>query len=249
VTQPSRVRAASVYVFVALALVLAALFVGAGFWQLDRLAQRRERNAALASRLAAAVVPFEDLKDTSSYRRVIVSGSPDYDNEIVYTGRSRQGSPGVYILTPVRRPTSDTAVIVIRGWVYAPDAATADLSRWREPRNLYHGYVAAFPTQRAASGGARNGRKVRTLSSTSVRNLLPYPIAALYVVAQDSASQTTPARLPMPTLDGGSHLSYAVQWFSFATIAIVGAAIIVIRARASRKDRLYIPNTIDTSPT
>ena len=28
--------------------------------------------------------------------------------------------------------------------------------------------------------------------------------------------------VPLPTLTGGPHLSYAVQWFLFATIAVVG---------------------------
>jgi cytochrome oxidase assembly protein ShyY1 len=34
-----------------------------------------------------------------------------------------------------------------------------------------------------------------------------------------------------PTLDNGPHLSYAIQWFSFAAIAITGAAIVAVRSR------------------
>ena len=48
------------------------------------------------------------------------------------TGRTRSGSPGVHILTPLRIPESDTALLVNRGWVYSPDARTVDLTRWRE---------------------------------------------------------------------------------------------------------------------
>jgi cytochrome oxidase assembly protein ShyY1 len=32
-------------------------------------------------------------------------------------------------------------------------------------------------------------------------------------------------------LDDGPHLSYAIQWFAFATIAVVGAGIVVARTR------------------
>jgi cytochrome oxidase assembly protein ShyY1 len=39
----------------------------------------------------------------------------------------------------------------------------------------------------------------------------------------------------MPELDEGSHRSYAFQWFAFAVISIVGAAIVVHRERAAKR--------------
>ena len=59
-------------------------------------------------------------------------GRFDYEHELVLAGRTRQGSPGVELLTPVRVAGSDTAVLVNRGWVYSPDGATVDHARWRE---------------------------------------------------------------------------------------------------------------------
>lgn len=215
--------------FAVLAAVLAALFVRLGFWQLDRLAARQERNAALTTRLAEPEAPFEQLPDSAAFRHARLTGTPDYEREVVLTGRSHNGSPGVYILTPVRRTGSDTAVIVIRGWVYAPDAASVDLSRWHETRTHFRGYALAIPPGQAAR--ASGERKLRMLTVGGVRELFTYPVAPLYLVSQDSVSASTPARLPMPSLDNGPHLSYAVQWFSFAAIAIVGAAIVVFRAR------------------
>jgi surfeit locus 1 family protein len=220
-----------VVVFVTLAVALAALFVRLGFWQLDRLGERRSRNADLTARLAQPIVAFEELRDTSSFRRAMVSGEADYANDIVYTGRSRNGSPGVYVLTPVRRVSNDTAVLVIRGWVYAPDAASIDLSAWRERRAFFSGYVSALPPALASESRRENGRKMRVLSTRAVRDLLPYPVAALYLVSQDSTADGTPVRLTMPALDNGPHLSYAIQWFAFAAIALIGAAIILRKAR------------------
>jgi surfeit locus 1 family protein len=37
-----------------------------------------------------------------------------------------------------------------------------------------------------------------------------------------------PRRLPPPSLDEGPHLNYAIQWFAFATIALVGAGAYLI---------------------
>jgi hypothetical protein len=70
-------------------------------------------------------------------------GTLDYDNEIVHTLRGRGGSPGVNILTPLRRVGNDTAVLVNRGWLYAPDGITVDTKPWREARISYSWSVCA----------------------------------------------------------------------------------------------------------
>ncbi|HLE56041.1 MAG TPA: SURF1 family cytochrome oxidase biogenesis protein, partial [Rhodothermia bacterium] len=117
------------------AIVLAAIFIALGFWQLGRLSERRAVNASLASRAAAASVPIARLPtDTANahYRRISVAGAYDYANETILTLRSRDGSPGVNIVTPARLPANDTALLVVRGWVYSPDGKTVDLTRWRE---------------------------------------------------------------------------------------------------------------------
>jgi surfeit locus 1 family protein len=45
----------------------------------------------------------------------------------------------------------------------------------------------------------------------------------------DSSLPARPIRLAPPALDDGPHLSYAVQWFSFATIAVVGGILLTVR--------------------
>jgi surfeit locus 1 family protein len=221
----------SITVFVTLAVVLSALFVRLGFWQLARLGERRAINAITAARLAHGETPFKELRHEAepALRRTMLVGIPDAANEFMITGRSRDGSPGVHIVTPVRVPGSDTAVLVNRGWVYAADAATADLARWREPRAEFHGYSLQLP----ASGlpPVVKGRSLRPFGIEGVRKLVPYPVRDLYLVSQDSQSDQTPARLPMPALDEGPHMAYAIQWFSFAAIALVGAAIVIRRER------------------
>jgi surfeit locus 1 family protein len=42
-------------------------------------------------------------------------------------------------------------------------------------------------------------------------------------------STRPPARIGPPPLDNGPHLSYAIQWFSFAVIGVVGLGILVFR--------------------
>ena len=218
-------------VFVAAALLAAALFVRLGFWQLDRLGQRRARNQILASRIGAPPTPWSDTS-AIRYRRVRVSGVPDYEREIVLAGRSRRGSPGVNLVTPVRLPGSDTAVLVNRGWVYSPDAARVDHRRWREGDTLtVEGYVEAF-TEPGPGDLPAHQRLARRLSYEAVSARFPYPVAGAYVVAVDTATDgrsAAPTRSGIPTPDEGPHFGYALQWFAFAAIAVVGAGIAVAK--------------------
>lgn len=222
--------------FCALAVALAVLFVRLGIWQLDRLGERRAQNADTRARLSQPTTSFARLRREKAgwLRQTALEGVPDYANEFVVTGRSRNGSPGVHIFTPVMIPGNDTVVLVNRGWVYSPDAATVELGRWREKRVAFHGYTQQLPWPHTAP--PIKGRGLRTLGFMGVDLLLPYRFYGLYLVSQDSAADSTPARLPMPALDDGPHLSYAIQWFSFAAIALIGAAMITIRARRQELD-------------
>ncbi|MEK7402916.1 MAG: SURF1 family protein [Gemmatimonadota bacterium] len=225
-----------IIVFVVIAVALAAVFVRLGLWQLGRLAERRAQNADMALRLAEPEVPWNTLGtlDGARLRRTVVSGEADTAAEFAILGRSRSGSPGVWIITPVRVVGESAAVLVNRGWVYAPDASTVDLARWRERRTEYHGH-----TMRIATAGAVNvkGRGLRAFDSSGVDSLLPYPFAPLYVVLQDSGHiDSIPARLPVPVLDNGPHLNYAIQWFAFAAVALAGAAIVARKSRVTSRD-------------
>jgi surfeit locus 1 family protein len=223
--------------FAVIALAAAALFVRLGFWQLDRLGQRRERNRLLTTRLAAPPAPWSDTTAVR-FRRVTLAGVPDYEREIVLVGRSRRGSPGVNLVTPLRLRGSDTAVLVNRGWVYSPDGTTVDHARWREGDTLaLEGYVEAFNDPGPGDLPAEQ-RIARRLSHSATAARFPYPIAPAYVVAVDAGQPSranTPARPALPSPDEGPHLGYALQWFAFALIAVVGAGIAVWTGRSERR--------------
>lgn len=246
-------------VFVLCAVLAAAVCVRLGFWQLSRLAERRARNAVLASHLTYAPVGYAALpRDTLArhYRRVRVAGRPDYAREFVLADRSRQGAPGVHIITPVRvaagGPGGDTLALVDRGWFYSPDGASADLSTVREGDSLdVIGYVE-LPSRRpgparrgaAASGTAAAGasdrgyRAYRYLDPAVLAADIGAPVTRDYIVAEPPPDETRPPynrlkRIPTPEItDEGPHQSYAIQWFSFALVSIVGAGVFV---RAERR--------------
>lgn len=232
---PARLR-----IFVLLAVVSAALFVRLGIWQLHRLGERRAQNAVVAARLGESErdVSGIPLGDTTAmrFRRVRVVGAPDYDHELILAARSHKGAPGVNLLTPVRIAGRDTAVLVNRGWVYAPDGATIDEAKFRERDSVFVGYADEYPSATGASYAGKPSVLARMGADAAAR-ALPYPIARFYVVAlgDSTGAADRPARLTVPPLDEGPHTSYAIQWFSFAVIALAGAAFVVKQARAEQR--------------
>lgn len=235
-----------------LALLIAAGCVRLGVWQLDRLEQQQTRNAALERGLALPPLvlntPHADslARIPGAYvnRRAHVRGVYDAVNEIILRGRSLNGRPGVHLVTPLRIAGVDAAVLVDRGWVAAPDAATPPARPAPEPGlQSVVGIMRDMPNTRAGSmpltvtiDGAPT-LSLQRLSPASLRNRFPYPV--LPVVLQQlpaPALVEPPVRTPPPELSAGPHLGYAIQWFSFAAIAAGGWLILVLRGRGPLRE-------------
>jgi surfeit locus 1 family protein len=229
--------------FAVIAVLFAALAVRLGIWQLHRLEERRTFNAKLASRWASAPIPIDSLPvDTAlaRYRRVRIAGTWDHAHEVLLVSRTHNGSPGVNFITPLKRAGSDTAILVNRGWVYASEAKAVDRARWRELSDSAVGdaFMDVYPMGLAGdpSGDAKAGT-IRRLEPAALRSRFPYPIATMYAVLQPSVRDTTQrrdstlVRLALPALSEGPHRSYAIQWFFFATVALVGAGAYLVADR------------------
>jgi surfeit locus 1 family protein len=205
-----------------LALAVAALFVRLGFWQLARLRERQAQNAIIVARRALPPVdlPMHRLEpDALRDRRARAQGVYDYAHQRVWSGRTFDESPGVALLTPLRL-SDGSAVFVDRGFASSPDAAHVDASRYREgDTTSVTGLVLPAPRDRG------------DVNPAVLRDSLPYALLPIVVQLDDTAA-ARPAglrRWPPPALDNGPHLSYAIQWFCFALIAVVGTAAVLWR--------------------
>lgn len=233
---------------VAIAILLAALFVRLGIWQLGRHAERSERNDLRERR---AALPALDLTasslpgaDSARWRRARLDGRYDAGREIVLRARGHEGIPGVELLTPLRLGSGEDApaVLVLRGWLPAPDGLRADLADgWPTPepdttiRATAEGIVETAWAERSARPLRipYDGREHAVLVAPDLeaaREILPYAVAPFWVRATDPGPTGEPLRPPRPAETGaGPHLPYAIQWFSFAAIALVGTTIYLHR--------------------
>ncbi len=225
-----RLRARHV-ALVVIAVVIAGVCVRLGFWQLDRLHGRRDVNAMLAARGALPPVDLATADPSSlPYAHVTVVGRYDPTNEIVLSGRSYQDIAGNHILTPLVLDDG-RAVLVDRGWVpldVASPPVTGD---------------AAAPTGRVTVAGLAlppdsiSDTPTSPAPSVVIRidlgaAALPYRLVPVYVLLQtQNPAQASGSPIPAvpPTLDEGPHLSYAIQWFAFATIAAIGCVVLLRR--------------------
>jgi surfeit locus 1 family protein len=216
---------------------VAAVCVRLGFWQLDRLEQRRSFNADVGAALASEPATLDTLlaEDDLAYRRVTVEGTWDAEHEVILFGRSLDGRPGNHVLTPLVFAEGH-AVLVDRGWVPTDvrtppvpgDAAASSGDVTVEGIMLPSDDADADPF----AGGALPAQ-VRSVDVAALDTAIPSELVAnAYLLLERQTpirERPIPASLPEPS--EGPHLSYAIQWFTFATIALVGYGVLARRKR------------------
>lgn len=251
-----------------LVVALVVLLVNLGLWQLRRLDERRAENARVAAALAQPVADVAELAPVAGpagpadgadagqpveWRRARATGTYALEEQVLVRSRSLDGRPGSWAVTPLVLDDG-TAVAVNRGWVPigedGPDGPPPAASAPPEGRVTVTGVLRATEERgRFGPIDPEDGR-LATLARLDVGRLDQQVAADLYPVALQlqSSDPPPPGDLPVPVPlpdvdDEGPHLSYAVQWFTFATIAGGGYLLILRRQldearKGSRDDRV-----------
>ncbi len=236
--------------FVGLVVVAVVVMVNLGLWQLRRLDDKRDLNAeiearqALAPEALAEVVSATDSVSVGSevaFRPVRAQGSYDLDGEALLRGRDRHGTPGFWVLTPLDLGDG-TAVVVNRGWIpfrQATDGTDVDYDRPTGAVEVAGSLEVHRPDARPA--GAERTTVAHADLEWFDEQLAAdvYPVAIRLETQAPAVAGALPMPLDPPELDEGPHLGYAVQWFLFATVAVVGMPVLVVReVRATRRSSL-----------
>jgi len=236
------------WVFLGIAIFLGLLCIRLGIWQLDRLQQRRAVNAAIRSELSQTTVTLPDdlgLGDDLAYRHAALRGTFDPAHEIYLTNRAREGIAGVHVVTPLELEGTNRWLMVDRGWLADTDYRTSSPQTWATDGLVQlHGVLLpsqkepalAFLGDQTPMPGEPALREWRALNLEGIGGQLPYPILNVFL-AVDQAPAASTILTPDPEIDlsEGPHLSYAIQWFAFATIAFVGGAFWFLRGRRTAR--------------
>jgi len=235
--------------FLLFVVVLAGVCTRLGFWQYHRLEHRLDRNEIIEAHFSADPVELtralpdgDEVDGTSEWTRVTATGSYDVEHQVTVKFTTRDGAPGVDVVTPLVLASGE-AVLVDRGWIEtqntvqrpevpAPPTGKVTIEGWLRQNN-------------GAGGDAVRPRdgQIRAVSSDGMADSVPYDLTNGYVNLQQEtpAPATALAAEPQPELGQGPHFFYALQWWFFALLAVVGYFWF---ARAEAKERRS-PTRID----
>lgn len=219
-------------------------FVRLGLWQLSRASEKRLANSARVALLAEPPVELADALGGAAIvpgRRVHVNGTWDRARHVLLSGRTNMGAAGVAVVTPLVLRSGER-VLVERGWIEAADARTAHPEAWPDSVAEVLGVAQAFVTTEhavewaplAATHPGVELWSARRLDAKEIARHVPAPVAPWVVIALSTPGIAQPhglVTLAEPLGESGErvHLSYAIQWFTFALIALIGAIAIVVR--------------------
>lgn len=213
-------------------VVLAALCVELGQWQLNRLNERKSRNdvtrsnlAAPAAPLAEVVGPERSVGEPRDWRRAVVTGRYDQAKQVVLRYRNVKDQSGFEIVTPLVQ-ADGTAVLVNRGFLPRRSASTSpgDIPPAPNGEVTVTGRLRRSERGGQTTGGTPVDGTARLINGPQFEPVLGLDLLDGYLIADQQVPPGDPAfvTLPGPEIDGGPHFFYALQWFFFAALAIGG---------------------------
>ena len=236
-----------------LVLVLIVVMINLGLWQLRRYDEKSTLNDNIRSRGSlpiesiSALVPADATRASTrevQWRRVRATGTYRVADELVVSNRTVNGQPGFWVLTPLVE--RDGSVIpVVRGFVFRPAFESSGIASVPAPAGevTIEGALQSSPTSGRFGEERADTGMVPAISQVDAGRLAERwgpRVTPVWLRLEGGAGAPSPEGplypVPSPPLSKGPHLSYAVQWFIFSLIAMVGYPVI-LRRQAYGRDR------------
>jgi len=208
-----------------LVLVLSASFIALGFWQ---LARNDHKQALVRDARAAFAAPAPNVSEpVAAGSRVQASGHYDPTHEVLLRNQVHNGNDGDDVLTPLVL-ADGSAVIVDRGWVAATGDRKAPIHTVAASGPVVvRGIAHTSSTLSAQDAVSRIGGQLALprVDLARIGREVAYRLQPRWIEVQ-AQTPVPPAGSPVlpqpPAPDQVNHMEYAIEWFSFAAIGIVG---------------------------
>lgn len=216
------------------------LMVNLGFWQLRRLDEKRTRNDEIQERSTQPVAPLADVVDPDEpvsvgrdlrFSAVEATGTYVPEDQFLLRSRDLEGQPGLWVYTPLDLGDG-TVVAVDRGWIPAgveTDGSDVEFPTPAGSVTVLGLLEQSFPDPRPS------GERQVTVAHADLdwfddqTEANAFPVAIQLQEQVPAPEGDLPVVLPPPELDEGPHLSYAVQWFLFTAVVLIGYPILITR--------------------
>jgi cytochrome oxidase assembly protein ShyY1 len=213
-----------------------------GEWQFHRLDERRAHNTHISRNLDLPPAPVDDVlaigqdvRPDDYWRPVRATGSYLTDRQVAVRYQTRDGRPGIDVVTPLRLRHSGKLLIVDRGWMPTANEADATPALPDPPSGIVTIVGWVRPDGTGDSTTVTSG-SARAVSSDAIAATLGAPVYDGWV---DLAAQRPRARQPLeraelPDLSEGPHFFYGLQWWFFAALAVFGFGYLAFDERRKR---------------
>ncbi len=213
---------------------LVVLFVSLGFWQLRRLDERQAFNDTIRAALTEGPVPLVPGGTPKEWERVELRGTFRPGTDVLVANRAQNDQSGYWVLSAF--DTAEGTVVVDRGFVPRSLVAQGSLQVSAPPTGTVEFVGTVQNSRRGVFATSVGTAEVIEISQVDVGKLgerWGTPVLPFWVHATTAQGSPLVAVLD-PTLNNGSHLSYAFQWFIFATIGAIGYPMILRRNARAR---------------
>lgn len=212
-------------------VLLVALGIALGNWQMRRADEKLAIAARMAQRGAAAPVvlsgggaPERDLE----YRRVRVTGEWVADWPLFLDNRPQDGRAGFYLAMPFKIAGSNAHVLVLRGWLPRDPREYTRLPAFATPAGLttIDGVATASAgkvMQLGTPGKLTPGAIVQNLTPGAVARASGLRLEPFFVQQTGASTAGEPLVRDWPQPAGGvdKHHGYAFQWYALAAMAVL----------------------------
>jgi cytochrome oxidase assembly protein ShyY1 len=168
----------------------------------------------------------QPLPEQQQWRKVIVTGTYDVAEQTLVRYQTRDGRPGVNVITPLHTEAGST-VLVDRGWMQVTNDPTAPVDLPDPPagRVTVTGWAVQDQSGEPDQVTPNQG-EVRLVSSRGFTGRTEGPVLQGYVrAAQERPAPQQPlVRAEPPELNSGPHFFYGLQWWFFGALALGGFA-------------------------
>ena len=220
-------------------LMVAAVFVRLGLWQLDRAAEKVVANEALQAQLLADAQPLESIPATDlrwdnaplQNRFVMLEGEYDNARTILILAEFFDGQIGYGVVTPLRLQSTGQLALVSRGWTTGilPQGMQPILRPVDGPVrvgaqiHLPEREPIADSSPPALSASPEWPLRVRGLNIGQLATSLGEPLFPFELRITENQPGTLVRHWPATNPEVGIHLFYALQWFLFSALALIAA--------------------------
>tara|TARA_R110002111_G_scaffold1495_3_gene10186 strand:- start:35065 stop:35787 length:723 start_codon:yes stop_codon:yes gene_type:complete len=231
------------FILTLLAILVLALLLALGYWQLDRAQQKQALLDLQAARVQLEPVAIDTVrmnKEHLRYLPVTVSGAIDADQQILIDNQIKQGRAGYFVLTPIKL-TNNSAILLNRGWLpLGDDRNTLPDVKIDAVTLTVNGRLDHFPSVGIALEGAdvlSDGwpAVVQTINLNKVSERLGYPVMPYQVLLDNDEQYGYEREWTLFEMGPEKHHGYAFQWFALALTWLILYFVVTIKIKTKTK--------------